>query len=511
MGGTARILRWLCIVLAVAFVTLWIIIAYMRLVYPYEVEWMEGAMLDHAVRITQGKPIYTAPSIDFVAWLYPPLYYYAIAGAMKIVGIGFFAGRLVSIVSTILTAAMLGVMTKKITADKLLAFFTCALYLATYHATGFYFDIARNDAFFTCLLVVTAFVASSPVAAAFRLRPRIAAKDGYFSEGLSMAGPIATAIILALAIATKQQAIFFLPALAVWYWLRDNRAAIVFAATTIGLVGIAFLLTNSATNGWLAYYILRIPQAKRADFVWIRMFAVFPQYVFGAFTASTLALFLLLARAGQAQRAFWSSPTGLLALMACCALAAGAVSLGNDGGYANVMMPFAAFAIPLMPIAMSKLARDRPNLKRYIYLPILFQFMAFYFNPLSEKMLIASARQRHGGDEFFRQLRAISGDIFIPYHGFIASQAGKPTHAHMLASLDVLLMHDTTASRLQADMDTALARHKFSAVILEESSVFPLDSVAHYAYTRRMLAEPNVYLTRVASEATRPEFVFLPW
>ncbi len=494
-----RILRWLCIVLASGYVVLFIALAVLRLMYPYEVEWMEGAMMDHAVRLLDAKPIYTAPSIDFVAWLYPPLYYYAVAAVMKLVGVGWFAGRIVSFASTILTAVMLAGITKKITGDNLLAFFSFALYLATYHATGFYFDIVRNDAFFTLLLVAAAWSA-------------------LMTRG--MPGVIASALIMFLAIATKQQAIFFLPAMAIWYWLRDKRSAIVFSAIALGLAGIGFLAMNAATSGWLSYYLLQIPRAKRADFVWMRTLDIFPQYAFGVFTASSLALFALIVNAQRStvkhvpshtMKQFWSSANGLLAMLTFSALAAGAMSLGNEGGYANVMMPFAAFVTSFLPIAIREFSSSSPIIARYAYGAILFQLIAFFFNPFAEKMLIASEHQKRGGDEFFRQLRAIPGEVLIPYHGFIARQAGKPSHAHVLASLDVLRMHDTTARRLQANFDTALAHHRFSAVILEEAPLFTREAApAHYTFARTMLVEPNVYLTRVRDEATRPQFVFVP-
>ena len=103
-----RTMRWLAIALGAAFILVVLALSLLRLLYPYEVEWMEGAMVDHAIRILAGKPIYTAPTIDFVAWLYPPLYYYAVAAVMKLTGIGFFAGRVVSFVSTLFTALALG-------------------------------------------------------------------------------------------------------------------------------------------------------------------------------------------------------------------------------------------------------------------------------------------------------------------------------------------------------------------------------------------------------------------
>jgi hypothetical protein len=240
------------------------------------------------------------------------------------------------------------------------------------------------------------------------------------------------------------------------------------------------------------------------------MFDAFPNFALGPFAASSVAMVLLILLARGKQKIFWSSETGLIAMMALVALAAGAMSLGNEGGDRNVMMPFAAFVLPLLPIALHKMKNARPAFARYVYLAFLFQFVALYFNPLSGKMVIASARQRAGGDEFMRKLRAMPGEVYIPYHGYITRQAGKPSHAQLLATIDVLRVHDTTSARLQADLDSAFARHRFSAVIMEESDAFRLDSVSHYTYAGRMIAEPNVYLTRVGDAATRPEFVFVP-
>ena len=486
-----RTTRILAIAIGAGFIALVLGLSILRLAYPYELEWMEGAMVDHALRILSGKPIYTAPSINFVAWLYPPLYYYAVAAVMKITGIGFFAGRMVSFLSSVLTALSLGWIVQKVTAHRILTFLAIALYFATYHITGFYFDIVRNDAFFTFLLVASVLPA--------------------FSQ--NRFAPFLSGIILALAFFTKQQAIFFLLPLAITYWLRDRKQGVQFLATAVVLSLILVLGLNATTHDWSNYYMFSIPHSKQANFVALRMLGIFPDYALGPFAASTLAMLLLpfIKKEGTGGWfPFWASDTALIIMMSLAALLAGAFSLGNEGGYSNVMMPFAAFIIPLLPIALDGIRRNKPELGRYIYLAILFQFVALYFNPLSETMLIASSHQRHGGDEFMQELAAMPGDVFIPYHGFIARQAGKQTHAQILAALDVLRMHDTTAHRLQADFDSAFAQHKFSAIIMEESKQFQLDSIAHYTYAGRMLSEPNVMLTRVAGDATRPEFIFVP-
>ncbi|MDP4288240.1 MAG: glycosyltransferase family 39 protein [Bacteroidota bacterium] len=220
-----RATKWLVAVAACGFVALIVLLAYLRLAYPYEVEWMEGAMMDHSMRILDGLPLYSAPTIDFVPWLYPPLYYYIVAGAMKIVGVGFFAGRVVSFGSTLVTAGLLGWIVSRITQRPALALLTFALYLATYHATGFYFDIARNDAFFTLLLVGSA-------AVAIKL-------DG-------LAGASLSGLLLALAFLTKQQAIFFFPALAVWFWIQSKKQSAVFAVIAVGLTVLVLWMWNHA-------------------------------------------------------------------------------------------------------------------------------------------------------------------------------------------------------------------------------------------------------------------------
>ena len=45
----------------------------LRLSYPLDLEWMEGGILTHALRLGRGLPLYAEPSVDFVSFLYTPL------------------------------------------------------------------------------------------------------------------------------------------------------------------------------------------------------------------------------------------------------------------------------------------------------------------------------------------------------------------------------------------------------------------------------------------------------
>ena len=72
---------------------------YQRFGYNYDLEWMEGGMLHHALRIRSGVGIYVPPSIDFIPYLYTPLYPALLAMLGKVFGLSYALGRAISIVA----------------------------------------------------------------------------------------------------------------------------------------------------------------------------------------------------------------------------------------------------------------------------------------------------------------------------------------------------------------------------------------------------------------------------
>ncbi|MBL8716184.1 MAG: hypothetical protein JNL79_09325, partial [Myxococcales bacterium] len=62
-----------------SFLVLYVFVALRRLVYPFDLEWMEGGMVDQVRWILAGHKLYVKPSIDFVPFIYNPLYFYVSA------------------------------------------------------------------------------------------------------------------------------------------------------------------------------------------------------------------------------------------------------------------------------------------------------------------------------------------------------------------------------------------------------------------------------------------------
>ena len=101
-------MRWLCSALkalawiaALASIATFVLVALKRLSYPFELEWMEGAMRVAVERVLSQQPIYTPPSLEFGPFPYNPLFYYIAAGVARLFGVGLLSLRLLSFTATV--------------------------------------------------------------------------------------------------------------------------------------------------------------------------------------------------------------------------------------------------------------------------------------------------------------------------------------------------------------------------------------------------------------------------
>ena len=102
------LVRVLVCVAAAAPIAAYLWVALHRVGYGYELDWMEGGSVELVARVAAGHSLYTAPSLGFVGWTYPPLYYWIAAGVAKLTGVGFLPLRLVSLLASLVSMATLG-------------------------------------------------------------------------------------------------------------------------------------------------------------------------------------------------------------------------------------------------------------------------------------------------------------------------------------------------------------------------------------------------------------------
>lgn len=493
----SRFLQIGILLIAVFYAALFIAMVAMRLFYPYEVEFLEGAIADHSLRLMQGLPIYAKPDLSFVAFLYPPLYYYASAAVMEIAGISLFAPRLVSVLATLGSCTIIFFYVSRITNVKLnrswlpswYPLIGVALFVAGYGITGYFYDAARVDALFLFFLLSAIFVLSGA-----RSSPQFAA----------------SALLFALAFLTKQQSLMFVGTAALWLLVKDRKQFAVFAVLIAAFSFGGVILFDRINDGWFSYYVFGIPSAKRVDFSWYSFLVILPDEAIKHWGLATFAIFAWMISRSKERLTFIRSAEGLSALMFLCSIIAMMMSYGNLGGYRNVTMPMVAMIAIALPISLNALASRGTMTHTMSDLLLLGQFAGLWISPKWEGTMFNSAANKAAGDRFIAELHTFPRPVLVPAHGFLAYLADKPMHFHEVSFADALLMKDEHARYLKATYDSALTARKYSVIIRDETPMSRPDSITGYSLQGRAFNEPLVFYSKLLDFGTRPQYIYVP-
>jgi hypothetical protein len=106
-AGAPRGLRAAAAVLGLAAIGGYVVIALVRLGYPFALELLESNSLVEVHRILAGQPLYAAPAAGYVPDGYPPLYFGVGAAAASVLGQTYLSLRLVSLVSSLACFAIM--------------------------------------------------------------------------------------------------------------------------------------------------------------------------------------------------------------------------------------------------------------------------------------------------------------------------------------------------------------------------------------------------------------------
>jgi hypothetical protein len=127
-----------------------------RLFHPYELEWMEGAMVDHAARVGAGLDLYVPPAPEHVQFLYTPLFFYLGAALAVLCGDGFLPLRLVSLLATLACAFLVHDWLRRECGARVVGLVAAGLFLGGYGYLHTWYDLARNDTLSLAGLLATA-------------------------------------------------------------------------------------------------------------------------------------------------------------------------------------------------------------------------------------------------------------------------------------------------------------------------------------------------------------------
>ncbi len=407
------LLRGLTLLFSVLFVLLFLWVAWRRLRYPFELDRMESGMLTSVWRLRQGYALYPAPSLEWAPFLYAPLFFYVAAAVTKVVGIGYAATRLVSILATLGSFGLIFALTFHETRRRGPALFAVGVFASLYPFVLAWYDVGRVDS----------------LALFFFLAALLATRRGY---------PLGAALLWWLAFLTKQT---FLPlGLAVFLinWEQPRRMLTGMGAYLALVIGSVVWLQR-VTHGWFAYYAFGTTGVIK----WSMHTAVMFPFADLLYPLPVACALITVAALFTGLR--WRGRDGsYFALVSL--LLAGAIGYvrAHVGANLNAIIPLYAWMAVLAGAALGRLLVRLENVAGFsagaraaapavLWLLAFTQLAMHLYRPAEIPTGNLAARM-----EFLQALRNTPGDVWVVDHSYDAILAGKPLHADMDA-LDAVL------------------------------------------------------------------------
>ena len=483
----ALLLKGMLIIQAFTALAMYLFVVWHRLSYPFELEWIEGGILEQVTRIVHGQPVYVPPSLEFVPFLYPPLYFYVSAGVAYILGPGFLPLRLVSFIASLVCLATIFDIVRRETRNTFAALLAAGLFVGTFRLTGAWMDIARVDSLFLALFLVFVRVMR-------------------FSSSISSG--IAAGIIAALAILTKQTALVVcVPIIAASFLTNWRRSIALVCSTAIVFGGITWLL-NATSDGWYTFYIFDLLKQQTE---WIpgaaTQFWLYDLLCQLPVAISISVIFLIdqWQTRDYKRLLFWGAVLG-------GGLAGAFLTRIKIGGYDNVLLPGYAVIAIVFGMGIAYLLQAATTYMQghirvaMLYVAFSMQFIMVMYNPFAQ---IPSAEDLATGQQLVQMLAQDNTSVYMPYDGYLTTLAGRPTYAHHAATWDVMRGEEMTRGKaiLTQSLTQAVHEQKFDTIILDITWNFLPDLDQYYVQTGEILQDNSAFYP-VTGTRTRPSLVY---
>ncbi len=436
---TRASLQNLATALSLWFICSFLYVAFCSLNYPFQLEWIEGQSMDIVQGVREGLPVYAEPSLEYVSLLYTPLFYFVSAFASLLTGMDFIAGRSVSTLAILATAALSYRWAKREGGSWQSGICAAGLLFATYRLSGRWFDIARVDSlslFFT-------------LASLYVLR-----------FGHSTRAALAAGCLICAAFFTKQIAVVFLLPVALATIILRRRFGTLASLTAIAALLVCATLYEYASGGWFSFFIFKVPMGHRADHV--KYFTFWENDVFlqqGFVLAAVLLGLWHWQRTDRKKAIFYGA-------VLVASLAATWSSRLHMYGWINNLMPLHATLALLAGLSLASLWQPRPLHACACAALILIQLASLLYDPWP---LIPKPKSIEIGNNFLQEISKYKGDAFLPDIQFIAPRAAKKNFSYGMGAYDVfrsdLGKDSPVKTKLSSELETAIAQEKFGVII----------------------------------------------
>lgn len=487
---TTQLLKYAVFFSAVSYIIIYLWMAFYRLQYPFDLEWIEGGMVDQVQRLVNGESIYVKPGINFVPFLYPPLYFYLSAAASMLLGGGLLPLRLVSFGASLISFIAILLIVRNETKNSWVALLSVGLFAATFRVTGAWLDIARVDSLFLALWLLFIYFARS---------------------GESLRSSLLAGIFAALAILTKQTALVLcLPVLVYLFWWNKKHALVTLAVAAL-IVGTTTLILEYTSAGWYAYYVFRLLSQQTEWRPWLFVSFWKDDLLAHLPLALLFVIFFFIGKPkhDQSTLLWWAS-------VLAGALAGTFITRIKVGGYDNVLLPTYAILSILFGLGLEEALKTiqllntdyKDRLEILIHVICLSQLVILFYNPFAQ---IPTTADLDNGYKLVELISKVDGDVFIPDHGHLSILAGKQPYAHHSAIWDILRGNQQSPEKelLAEDLEAAIRQQVFDMIILDtEWNYCCVEIDQYYTKTGDVAYADNAFLT-VTGWKKRPTYIYI--
>jgi hypothetical protein len=397
------------------------VLVLIRLFYPYELEWIEGAYVNQAIWVSSGRFPYVPPTLSYLPTSKTPFFFYIAGLMMKLSGNdSFFSPRLVSIFSLFGTLIIIFILVSRVFQHSRLGFITAGLYAATFQFTGSWMDLAKTDSLCLFLILFGFFI-------------------GVFYE--DKRGQVFSGLLFVFAFYTKQ---ITLPVVLVMapislLFLRGRNWLQWVVASVLGLT--IFWLLDFYSQGWFSFYTFqtslnhnRVPDLLN---FWKSILPkMLPAFLIVIFYGIAVLLRSNMKRGQWPERDWQFLGFGLGLLLASWSIYL------KVWTYKNGLMPAVLGLVLLSGVAIAYFVdQDQKSpthrSKKLVYLVYSLLFLQFFFLLYNPKDQLPSIADRRVGDAFITRLSNLPGQVWIVNHSAYTPMVEKPTFFHSASYSDV--------------------------------------------------------------------------
>lgn len=425
---------------------LFLFITSQRIHYPYELEWMEGGVLQQVLQLVRGGSLYSNASLAFIPALYMPFYYLVSALSVKLFGEGLFALRIVSLLASLLTHLLVFLIVRKVTASRLAGLLGLFFYAVMFRHTAFWFDVARVDDLWTCLLAAAVYVLLC-----YRQQP-------------SSRTLFVLALLGVLAFFTKQATLFLLPFVAVtllcWCgWQILLRFVLI---SLLLLVPGLLLMQWKAGQDWY-FYTLQMASSHGVTWFGAQRFC---EIFLTAVPMLLLAGILFLIWVPDTRQGRW----GWISLYAGFIFIS-LLSRAYAGAFFNVLMPAYFFVAVAAACGFALLVNKSLDSRAVTAMTIMLTCLLLtdlYRSQYNVLLQLPGENSRRNTEWLVQKIAAVPGQVCVTSHGYLAWMAGKDFCAHNTQVTD--LVTGSSQARAKALLDEArqkILSGYYQAIVLD--------------------------------------------